>query len=100
MIEGISLENGIGSIGSLGGEDKKAFSVGKSFKNVLVKNLEDTNSALNNADSLSQDFALGKETDIHKVMMAMERASVAMQYTIQIRNKLMDGFKEVMSTQV
>lgn len=75
-------------------------SLGSSFKNVLVNNLRETNNALNDSDKLSQDFALGKNTDLHKVIIAMERAQVAMQYTMQIRNKLVEGAQELLRMQV
>ncbi|HAR63140.1 MAG: flagellar hook-basal body complex protein FliE [Candidatus Margulisiibacteriota bacterium] len=78
----------------------KGQSFGDSFKKTLINNLNETNKALVTADNLSQDFALGRNTDMHKVMMAMERASVAMQYTVQVRNKLVEGMQELLRMQV
>ncbi len=49
---------------------------------------------------MSQAYATGKVQDIHQVMIALEEASLAMQLTLQVRNKLVDGFQEIMRTQV
>lgn len=96
-IGSLSSEMGINSL-EVGSSQKT--SVGNIFKNTLVDHLKQTNEALIDSDKQAEDFALGKSTDIHKVMMAMERANVAMQYTIQIRNKLVEGFQEIMRMQV
>lgn len=74
--------------------------LGESFKNVLVNNIKDTNKLMVDSDKLTQDFALGKNTDMHKVIIAMERAQIAMQYTMQIRNKLVEGAQELLRMQV
>lgn len=54
----------------------------------------------NEADQLKEDFALGKTDNIPQVLIAGEKASVALQFTMQIRNKILDAYSEIMRMQV
>lgn len=45
---------------------------------------------------MTRAFAAGQTTDIHSVMIASEKASVALQLTAQVRNKVIDAYQEVM----
>lgn len=49
-----------------------------------------------NADSLQKSFALGQTSDIHNVMIATEQATLALQLTTQVRNKVIDAYQQVM----
>jgi flagellar hook-basal body complex protein FliE len=98
-IKPLSSEDLLGNLTGLS-ETKTKNKIGASFKNLMVNSLKSTNDALISSKKASDDFILGKETDIHKVMISMEKAQVAMQFTIQIRNKLVEGFQEIMRMQV
>lgn len=52
------------------------------------------------ADTAMEKLASGQDVDIHDVMLATEKASVALQLTTEIRNKLVDAYQEVMRMQV
>ncbi|MCR5476540.1 MAG: flagellar hook-basal body complex protein FliE, partial [Lachnospiraceae bacterium] len=45
-------------------------------------------------------FALGQSDSTHDLMIALEKASTALQYTVAIRDKLMDAYKELMQMQI
>ncbi len=66
------------------------------FRNALenVSRLELESQALANA------FALGKTDNIHQVMIAAEKADIALQFTLQIRNKILDAYNEIMRMQI
>lgn len=83
--------------GGLNGKNDTPF---KSFFDTAMSNLEETNSLIQTADKMSVDFALGKIDNVADVMIAQEKASTALQYTIQIRNKLLDAYNEIMRMQV
>lgn len=68
--------------------------------NQAMNVLNDTNNTIKEADQLSLDFALGKVDSIHEVMIAQEKASVALQYTIQLRDKFLDAYNEIMRIQM
>jgi len=71
-------------------------SFGEYLKSALMKvsNLE------NEASRLKEDFALGKTDNIPEVLIAGEKASVALQFTMQIRNKILDAYSEIMRMQI
>ena len=65
------------------------------------------NEALNNVNDLqlkgqqaSIDMAAGKVKDISQVVVATEKANIALQLTMQVRNKVLDAYQEVMRMQV
>jgi flagellar hook-basal body complex protein FliE len=52
------------------------------------------------AERLANEAAIGGDVDLHDVMIASEKASVAMQLTLQVRNKLVEAYQDVMRMQV
>lgn len=52
------------------------------------------------SDAKQRDLAMGKDVELHDVMIAAEKASVAVQLTTQIRNKLVESYQEVMRMQI
>lgn len=72
----------------------------KNFFDAAVENIQETNALVESADQMSIDFALGKIDNVADVMIAQEKASVALQYTVQLRNKLLDAYNEIMRMQV
>jgi len=49
---------------------------------------------------LAERFARGEPVDEQTLVLAMERASLAFQLTLQVRNKVLDAYQEVMRLQV
>ncbi len=62
--------------------------------------LGSVNQLTQTSDAKQRDLALGKDVEMHDVMIAAEQASVAVQLTMQIRNKLVESYQEVMRMQV
>lgn len=72
----------------------------KAFYEAAIGTVNETNTLQKEADQMSMDFALGKVDSIHEVMIAQEKASIALQYTVQLRDSIMDAYKEIMRMQV
>jgi flagellar hook-basal body complex protein FliE len=66
------------------------------FGSVLKGHLQQVNQLSNQAGKLSQAYALGESVPLHQVMVASEKASVAMELTLQIRNKLLQAYQDMM----
>jgi len=62
--------------------------------------IEKTNNLIIESEQLSEDFAAGKTDNIHQVIIAAEKADIAFQLTMQIRNKIMDAYNEIMRMQI
>ena len=94
----------IATIGPMAGLET-AQGAGKSgflteFADMLKNNMSDTNELLNKADTYIQEFTVSKTRDLHEVMIAAEQAGIALNYTMQIRNKLIESYQEIMRMQV
>ena len=46
------------------------------------------------------DLLAGKDIPLHQAMIAMQEAGVAFQLMVEVRNKLLEGYKELMRMQV
>lgn len=72
----------------------------KSFGEFLTDALGEVNQLQGNAAKASFDLAAGTLQDVSQVTIATEKASIAMQLTMQVRNKMIDAYQEVMRMQV
>ncbi len=70
---------------------------GPSFGAVLERALGSLNEQLNAADRLALALAAGEDVDLHEVMLALETASIGLQAALQIRNRALEAYREVMS---
>lgn len=87
-------------------DDKKTNKANKSnglFDDALqsaMNLINETNTLQKKADNISLDFAMGNMDNVHDVMIAQEKASIALQYTVEIRNKVIDAYNEIMRMQI
>lgn len=72
----------------------------KPFGEFLKDALNNVNSLQNESKQASLNLAAGKIQDIAEVTIASEKAAVALQLTMQVRNKVVDAYQEVMRMQV
>ncbi|MCH1429998.1 MAG: flagellar hook-basal body complex protein FliE [Chlamydiales bacterium] len=70
------------------------------FRNIMRRYLEEVNTLQHDADSQVQKLAAGEVENLHEVTLAMDEAEVAFDMMMQIRNKLVEGYKEIMRMQV
>lgn len=69
---------------------------GPSFQETLGTFAREVNAQLNNADRKTAEFAVGKRQDIHEVVIASEKAGISFRLLMEIRNKLLDAYQEIM----
>ena len=70
------------------------------FLDVLKKSVEKVNALQNQADAAIDDLVLGDNKDIAQTMIAMEKADISFRMMMQIRNKIVRAYEEVMRMQV
>ena len=75
-------------------------SVFQSVLNTAISNLQTTNSYLSDAEDQGILFALGESDSTHDLMVSLQKASTALQYTVAIRDKLLEAYKEIMQIQI
>jgi len=66
----------------------------KPFSEYLKNAVKETNTLLLESEKLADQFAAGRTDNIHEVLIAAEKASIALQFTTQIRNKILDAYNE------
>ena len=74
--------------------------VESSFGDTIKKAISDVNGAQQGADSLAAKLAAGDAVEVHQAMIAMQKASMALQFTVQVRNKVIEAYQEIMRMQV
>lgn len=67
------------------------------FLSELVNNV---NQLQLQTDKAVQGLTTGDSGGLHEVMIALEKSSISMQYLLQVRNKAMDAYQEIMRMQV
>lgn len=72
----------------------------KKFSDALNNAINDLNKSQIDSDITTEKFITGQITDIHDVMIAAQKASVTRQAAIEVRNKVIDAYKEIMRMQV
>ncbi len=65
-----------------------------------IQMLDSTNALQKQAEKAAVSFAVGEIDNIHEVMIAQEKATVALQYTVQIRDKVLEAYNEIMRMQI
>ncbi len=78
------------------GEDKAKES---SFKDVISKFIQDVDKMQKTSDQAVKDYATGEITDLHQVMVAAEEANLSFQLMMEVRNKLLETYREIMRMQ-
>lgn len=80
-----------------GGNPRPAEASGD-FSAVLKQSIDAVNQSQKTASDLASDFEMGKsDVSLAEVMIASQKATVSFQAMVQVRNKLVDAYKEVMS---
>ncbi len=71
-----------------------------SFADTMSDALKSVNKTQAQASELSAQYERGETIDIAKVMLARQQASVGFEATLQVRNKLLSAYKDIMSMPV
>lgn len=80
---------------SVNTEDQSA-----NFGDMLKKAVEEVNGLQQQSADMKTKLLTGQIDDIHQVMIAAEKADLSFQLTMQIRNKVVEAYQEIMRMQV
>lgn len=91
----------LGGLTSTVGLDKTQSSGKVDFADALKASLNQVNQAQTNADKMGTNFAMGDDrVSLSDVMIAGQKANIAFQATVQVRNKLVSAYHDIMNMQV
>ena len=81
----------------------KTFDSGKVFEDIFTAAMDvvkETNAFQLTADRLQTDFATGKTDDMVAVLLAQDKAFSSLNFTVQITNKIIESYREIMRMQI
>jgi flagellar hook-basal body complex protein FliE len=67
-----------------------------SFSEMLRNSINQVNQIQLESQNINNQFITGEIDNVHQVTLAAQKAEMALQYTIQIRNKILDAYNEIM----
>lgn len=73
---------------------------GQSFGSMLLSGVMHTDASIQAAERAVEAFALGGQTPPHQVMLALEEARMSLQFALQVRSRLVEGYQELMRMQL
>jgi flagellar hook-basal body complex protein FliE len=73
---------------------------GDNFSAVLKNAMDEVNTDQLKAETSIQDYVSGKETNLHNTLISLEKADISFKLMMQVRNKLLDAYQQVMRTTV
>lgn len=93
------------SVAGLGGPEAPAAKApqapgGGGFAAVLKSSLAEVNAMQAKADEAITALATGEKTSLHDTMIAMEQADVSFRLMMQVRNKIVEAYQEILRMQV
>lgn len=92
--------NGIGTGAITRIAEKQSSITGTSFKDIINDQLNKLNDSQIRADQIAQDFISGEVDDLHAVMIATEEARLSLDLALQVRNKIVEAYKEINNMQL
>ena len=96
----INKVGGFQPIQGTGGATGTATDNKLSFADFLKDAVSEVNDMQISAEKSNNMLASGQVENLHQVMIETEKADIALQYTIQVRNKIMDAYNEIMRMQI
>lgn len=67
----------------------------KTFSNFLKEAIENTNTQQVESDKFTQKLVMGEQVDLHEVMIAAQKASITLNTTMEVRNKVVEAYQEI-----
>ncbi len=103
----LSVTNGLSAINNISfmptTVDMPAKTNGKVFEdffNAAVNLIDQTNAYQLKADQMQLDLATGRIDDMQSVLLAQDRAYSTLNFTVQVTNKIIESYREIMRMQV
>lgn len=83
-----------------GGKETQQTDMFSTIFQTAMENINETNSLLSDAENEEIKFMLGETESTHDLMIALQKASTALQYTVAIRDQFVQAYKEIMQMQI
>jgi flagellar hook-basal body complex protein FliE len=99
MIEGIK-RNVFPMMGEMSAKSVKPTEAHQAFSRFLKDAINKVNTEQIKADVMTEKLVKGENVDLHQVMIASQKASISLQLAVEVRNKVIEAYQEVMRMQM
>ena len=82
------------------GKNKTAPVKGENFADVLKASVEEVNDMQKAGEKAMSDMATGQVKDLHQAALAIDKAEMSMKLMLEVRNKAISAYKEILRTQI
>ena len=84
------------------GTEVKSAATGVSgdFSTWLNQHVDGLNQQLLESDNQLRSLAMGKTENLHQVMLSLEQTKISFELALQVRNKLLDAYQDIMRMQI
>ena len=97
LLQQLHQSQGAQQAGGVGGASlPEAGGPAQGFADTLKSALDNVNTVQARSDDMSEAYQRGEVTDVAKVMLARQEAGVAFEATLQVRNKLLSAYQDIM----
>ena len=100
VVPGTGPLGGVEQIGRVNDATAPGKADGPSFGDVLKDSLSQVNQLQHEADKSIKDLATGGPTTLHDTMIALQKADLSFKLMMQVRNKIVEAYQEVVRMQV
>lgn len=73
---------------------------GENFSTFLKNAINDVNQDQKKAEQSVNNYVTGKETNLHNTLLSLEKADLSFRMMMQVRQKLMEAYQQIMRTSV
>jgi len=87
----------LSSLTGISDEDGKDFST---ILDSMMNAVDETNTLQNQAEAAEIQFALGQSDNTHDLLVAQTKANVSLQYTVAVRDRLIEAYQQIMQMQI
>lgn len=101
---GSNSTSGVSSLSKLAGvtsaNDTEKEDFASVLQNAIVNSLNETQSLIDSAEKAEMEFAMGQADNTNELSIAQSKASLAVSYTVAVRDRMLEAYKEIMNMQV
>ena len=88
------------TLSSLSGMSDEKTGDFSSILDSMINSLNETNTLQNQAEASAIQFALGESDNMHDLLVAQTKANTALQYTVAVRDKMIEAYQQIMQMQI
>lgn len=97
-VSNLSNLSGLSSTKSAAATEEKDFAA--ILQDAIVNSLNETQGLIDNAEKAEMEFAMGQADNTNQLTIAQSKASLAVSYTVAVRDRMLEAYKEIMNMQI